>query len=45
MDRRIFFTKERLWTIFKHFDVDNTNMITVDNLREAMARNGRKVPK
>jgi hypothetical protein len=44
MDRRIFYTKERLWTIFKHFDVDNTNMITVDNLREAMARNGRKVP-
>ena len=44
MDRRYFYTKERLWQCFKHFDVDGTNLITVSNLREAMARNGRKVP-
>jgi len=45
MDRRLFFNKEKLWHVFKHFDVDDTNMITVSNLKEAMARDGRKVPK
>lgn len=44
MDRRVFFTKEKLWQCFKQFDVDNTNYITVSNLREAMARNGRRLP-
>ena len=43
MDRRYFFNKERLWQCFKHFDVDDTNMITVSNLKEAMARDGRKM--
>jgi len=43
MDRRLFFNKEKLWQCFKHFDVDNTNAITIPNLREAMARDGRKM--
>ncbi len=43
MDRRLFFTKEKLWNCFKHFDVDDTNYITIPNLREAMARDGRKM--
>jgi len=27
-----------------HFDVDNSGYITADNLKEAMARGGRKLP-
>jgi len=44
MDRQQFFTKERLYNIFKHFDVDDSGFITEDNLKEAMARGGRKLP-
>ena len=40
----MFFTEERLLTIFKHFDVDSTGFITEDNIKEAMARSGRELP-
>jgi len=43
MDKKNYITKERLWAGFKHFDVDNTNEITVSNIREALARAGRKI--
>eukprot|EP01016_Furgasonia_blochmanni_P010764 TRINITY_DN14627_c0_g1_i2.p1 TRINITY_DN14627_c0_g1~~TRINITY_DN14627_c0_g1_i2.p1 ORF type:complete len:466 (-),score=141.60 TRINITY_DN14627_c0_g1_i2:192-1589(-) len=43
LDRKLYLTKEKLWTAFKYFDVDNSNFITVKNLREAMARAGRKL--
>ena len=33
-------TEEMLWSMFKKFDVDNTNNITVDNLKEAFKRMG-----
>jgi Ca2+-binding EF-hand superfamily protein len=29
-----------LWNIFKYFDVDKKNKITVENLKEVMAREG-----
>ena len=32
---------EHLWTLFKKFDVDNTDFITLDNLKEAFKRMGR----
>ena len=34
-------TEEQLWTLFKKFDVDNTDYITEKNLREAFNRQGR----
>ena len=34
-------TEEQLWTLFKKFDVDNTDYITEENLREAFNRQGR----
>ena len=34
-------TEEQLWTLFKKFDVDNTDYITEANLREAFNRQGR----
>ncbi|KAL4492626.1 hypothetical protein ABPG72_007739 [Tetrahymena utriculariae] len=43
LDEKKFFNKERLWNVFKHFDVDDTNYITISNLREALARAGRKI--
>jgi calcium-dependent protein kinase len=43
MDQKKFLTKEKLWTVFKHFDTDNSGFITQDNLKEAMARTGRKL--
>ena len=32
---------EQLWSLFKKFDVDNTDFITVANLKEAFKRLGR----
>jgi Ca2+-binding EF-hand superfamily protein len=34
-------TDELLWTLFKTFDIDDTNFISVQNLREAFHRLGR----
>ena len=31
-------TDEQLWSLFKKFDVDNTDFITQQNLREAFNR-------
>jgi len=44
LDSKTHLTKEKLWTVFKYFDTDNSNFITAANLKEAMARGGRKVP-
>lgn len=32
---------EQLWSLFKKFDVDNSDFITTDNLKEAFKRLGR----
>ena len=32
---------EQLWSLFKKFDVDNSDFITIDNLKEAFKRLGR----
>ena len=32
---------EHLWMLFKKFDVDNTDSITIENLEEAFHRQGR----
>ena len=42
LDKKIYLNSEKLWMAFKHFDVDNTNYITLENLREAFARTGKK---
>ena len=34
-------TNEKLYVLFKHFDVDDTSFITSENLRQAFATNGR----
>ena len=39
----MYLNEEKLWNAFKYFDVDNSNEITVDNLIEAMAREGKKM--
>lgn len=44
MDKQTYMSREKLWAAFKHFDVDNTNEITAENIKEAMARAGRKLP-
>ena len=33
--------QEQLWSLFKKFDVDNTDTITISNLKEAFNRLGR----
>ena len=42
LDSKVILTKERLWTVFKYFDVNNANFITAGSLKEAFARAGRK---
>lgn len=34
-------TDELLWTLFKSFDIDDTNYISVSNLKEVFKRLGR----
>ena len=38
-----FLTEDRLWILFKHFDVDDTNVISKENLKEAMFKLGLEV--
>ena len=38
-----FMTEERLWMIFRHFDIDDTNYISRENLVEAMKRMGKEL--
>jgi Ca2+-binding EF-hand superfamily protein len=44
LDKKLYLSKEKLWSVFKYFDIDNSNFITVNSLKEAMARGGRKIP-
>jgi len=36
-------TNEKLLALFKHFDTDNSDYITPDNIREAFSQNGREL--
>ena len=36
-------TEEKLWMIFKRFDVDNTDFISESNIVDAMKKLGRKI--
>lgn len=38
-----FLTDEKLWVLFKQFDVDDTNSITAENIKEAFKRLGRTI--
>ena len=44
LDKKLYLSKEKLWSVFKYFDIDNSNFITANSLKEAMARGGRKIP-
>lgn len=32
-----------MWNVFKHFDIDDKNYISLSNIREILARAGRKI--
>ncbi|CAD8062902.1 unnamed protein product [Paramecium sonneborni] len=38
-----FLNKERLWNLFKYFDSDNKNFITIEDVRKAFEREGRQL--
>ena len=44
LDCKKYLTDPKLLSLFKYFDVDGDDRITADNLREVMAREGRKLP-
>lgn len=35
--------EEKMWNLFKYFDVNNTGFITKENLKEVMSREGRRM--
>lgn len=41
LDIKKYFDEQKLWNIFKYFDVSNNDYITVDDLKEIMRRTGR----
>lgn len=40
-----FLTEEKLQALFKHFDTDNSGVISMDNIREAMSKAGKNISK
>ena len=36
--------EEKLWHIFKHFDTNNHGYIESNDIKDVMAREGRRVP-
>lgn len=44
LDSKVFFNQQKLWNLFKYFDVQNNNYITINDLKEVIARGGRKLP-
>jgi Ca2+-binding EF-hand superfamily protein len=38
-----FMTEEKLWMLFKHFDLDDKNNISKENIEEAMSQLGKKI--
>eukprot|EP01017_Pseudomicrothorax_dubius_P029782 TRINITY_DN3654_c0_g3_i8.p1 TRINITY_DN3654_c0_g3~~TRINITY_DN3654_c0_g3_i8.p1 ORF type:complete len:589 (+),score=112.24 TRINITY_DN3654_c0_g3_i8:64-1767(+) len=43
LDQKKFLTQEKLRSVFQYFDIDKSGFITKANLKEAMARRGRKL--
>ena len=43
MDSKNYLKQEKLWLGFKYFDIENTGYITLENIREVLAREGRKM--
>lgn len=43
LEKNNYFKKDKLYQAFKHFDIDNSETINVRNLKESMAREGRKL--
>ena len=42
LDIKKYFNQQKLWNIFKYFDVSNNDYINVDDLKEIMRRTGRE---
>jgi calcium-dependent protein kinase len=38
-----FMTEEKLWMMFKHFDVDDTDFISKENIKEAFQKLGKTI--
>lgn len=34
---------EKIWNLFKYFDINNTGFITKENLKEVISREGRRM--
>ena len=43
LGKKDYLNKDRIYQAFKHFDVDDSETINVRNLKESMAREGRKL--
>ena len=44
LDSKVVLNQQKLWNLFKFFDVHNNNCITGEDLKEVIARGGRKLP-
>lgn len=43
IDPKVYTSNDKLWILFKHFDLENLESISIGNLREEMARSGKMV--
>ena len=44
LDLKTHLDKQKLWNLFKYFDVRNKDYITIEDLKDVMARGGKKIP-
>lgn len=44
LDLKTHFDRQKLWNLFKYFDTKNKNYVTAEDLKEIMARGGRRIP-
>ncbi len=44
LDFKTHLDRQKLWNLFKYFDTKNKNYITADDLKEILARGGKRIP-
>ena len=45
LDSKLYINEQKLWNLFKYFDVHDNNHITVENLNDILTRRGRNLSK
>lgn len=42
IDQKLYLDKEKLWHLFRYFDIENKNYITIEDIKVVLEREGRE---